>query len=148
MEGDGSILLDLKSRALFAGPNFAHVATVLRDGTPHTVPVWVDVEGDERVLVSKEESSVACRNLRRDPRVAMSIVNVANPCEYAAARGRVVEVRGGPEALRWVRQLAVKYTGEPYPEPMSGPLAVFVVELERLVHHEITSVVHAPPSGG
>ena len=52
-------------RTLFEGPNFAHVATVLPDGGPHTVPVWVGLEGNRIVFLTSPESRKA-RNLARE----------------------------------------------------------------------------------
>ena len=86
--------LDPRIRALFAGPNYAHVATLMPDGSPHSAPVWIGVDGDDLVF-TREESSLAMRNFRRDPRVAISIHNVEDPYECAYVRGRVTELRDG-----------------------------------------------------
>ncbi|HWC07571.1 MAG TPA: pyridoxamine 5'-phosphate oxidase family protein, partial [Solirubrobacterales bacterium] len=67
-------------RALFEGPNLAHVATLMADGSPHVAPVWIGVEGSDLAFV-KEEESVAMANLRRDPRVAISVSSVEDPYE-------------------------------------------------------------------
>src|SRR5919202_4288769 len=85
-------------RSLLEGRNFAHVATVLPDGAPHSVPVWVGVEGDRVVFFTQRQSRKA-RNLDRDPRVAISLVDFDNPYRTAQLRGRVVERRTGDEAL-------------------------------------------------
>ena len=61
-------------RELFAGPNFGHLATVRRDGSPHTVAVWVGVEGGH-VYFFTQPGSRKARNLARDPRVAISVVD-------------------------------------------------------------------------
>ena len=55
-------------RSLFGGANYAHLATLLPDGAPHSVPVWVDVEGDRVALLTSENSRKG-RNLARDPEV-------------------------------------------------------------------------------
>lgn len=65
-------------RALFEGPNFGHVATVMPDGSPHTVPVWVGLEG-ERVAFFTQEASQKAKNLERDSRCAISITDGENP---------------------------------------------------------------------
>ena len=56
-------------KRLIDGRNFAHLATTLADGSPHSVPVWVGREGD-RIIISTEESSLKAKNTRRDPRDA------------------------------------------------------------------------------
>jgi PPOX class probable F420-dependent enzyme len=136
--------IDPLSRRLLEGPNFAHVATLLRDGGPHTAPIWIQVGEDDRVLFYKEQGSVAYANLQRDPRLALSVLNISNPYENVVARGRVVETRGEPEAREFLRQLAVTYIGELNPESMTPEQgAVFVVELERLRHTRF-EMRHAP----
>jgi PPOX class probable F420-dependent enzyme len=77
-------------RALFEGPNFGHLATVMPDGSPHTVPVWVGLEG-ERVAFFTQEGSQKAKNLERDARCAISITDYEQPYRSARVRGRVVE---------------------------------------------------------
>ena len=76
-------------RALFEGPNYAHLATVLPNGAPHSVPVWTNVEGDHVVFFTQPETRKA-RNLERDPRVAFSIADhdAAVPDGAGARAGR------------------------------------------------------------
>jgi PPOX class probable F420-dependent enzyme len=100
-------------RALFAGANYAHVATLLPDGSPHTVPVWVDVEGD-RVAFLTGPGSRKARNLDRDPRAAISVTDRAQPFAMAAVRG-VAERIEGDAAWAIVDRIAQKYIGAPYP---------------------------------
>ena len=61
-------------KKLFQGPNFAHLATLMPDGSPQVTVVWVDLDGD-RILVNTAEGRIKPRNVRRDPRVAISIAN-------------------------------------------------------------------------
>ena len=73
-------------RALFEGPNFGHVATLLPDGSPHSVAVWVGLEGEEIVFFTQTTSQKS-RNLERDPRVAISMVDHDDPYMTARIRG-------------------------------------------------------------
>jgi PPOX class probable F420-dependent enzyme len=114
-------------RELLEARNFAHLATTLPDGSPHSVPVWINVEGDHVVFFTQPGSRKA-RNLERDPRVAISLVDLEHPYRSAQLRGRVVGTVEGEEALEIIDRLAVKYTGEPFPM-RSG--IVFLVEPER-----------------
>jgi PPOX class probable F420-dependent enzyme len=114
-------------RALFAEPNFAHLATLLPDGSPHSVAVWVDVEGD-RVYFFTQPGTRKARNVARDGRVALSAVDRANPYRMAHLRGRVAETVEGEAALALIDRLALKYTGQPFPM-RSG--TVYLVEVER-----------------
>lgn len=114
-------------RALFAAANFAHLATLLPDGSPHSVAVWADVEGD-RVFFFTQPASRKARNLARDGRVALSVVDRQNPYRTAHVRGRVAGTVEGEAALALIDRLAHKYTGEPFPM-RSG--TVYLVEVER-----------------
>jgi PPOX class probable F420-dependent enzyme len=66
------------------------VASVLPDGSPHTVPVWVGTHADQVVFLTGPRSRKA-RNLRRDPRVALSLAPADNPFQPVVLRGRVTE---------------------------------------------------------
>ena len=57
-------------RRLLERPNYAHIATLLPDGAPHSVPVWIDVEGRDKLVILTSPSSRKARNVERDPRVA------------------------------------------------------------------------------
>jgi PPOX class probable F420-dependent enzyme len=104
------IELDERARKLIGEPNLAHLATLMADGSPHVTPVWVDLEGD-KVLVNTASGRVKDRNMRRDPRVALSLVSVSDPYERVSIRGRVVDIRNGEEADRHIDKLAKKYMG-------------------------------------
>jgi PPOX class probable F420-dependent enzyme len=114
-------------RPLFEARNVAHVATVMPDGAPHSVPVWMALEG-ERLAFFTQPGSRKARNLESDPRVAISVVDAANPYRMGQVRGRVAERVEGEPALAVIDRLAVRYTGEPFPM-RSG--VVFLVDPER-----------------
>lgn len=99
-----------RSRELLRAKNFAHVATIAPDGTPHVAVVWVGVDGDD-VLLNSAEGRVWPRNLRRDPRVVVTVVNHDNSYEYVAIRGEAVEIT--PDgADEHIDALAKKYLDE------------------------------------
>src|SRR5258705_8950540 len=79
-------------RRLIDARNFAHLATIMRDGSPHSAPVWVGREGN-RLIICTDEGSVKARNTARDPRVSISIIDLKDPYSVAQLRGRVVERR-------------------------------------------------------
>ncbi len=115
-------------RELLEGPNLAHVATVLPDGAPHVVPVWIGLH-DGRPAFLTGPGSRKARNLARDPRIALSIVDAADPARMAHVRGRVVERMEGGPAWAFVDRLAQEYLGVPYPR--GEERVVFLVEAER-----------------
>ena len=121
-------------RELLEAPNFCHVATLRRDGSPHVNPVWVDVE-DGLIVLNSAEGRAWPANVRRDPRVALNVMNLENPYEYVEIRGRVVDDthEGADEHID---RMAMKYLGEErYPFRAEGEQRVmFRVEPER-VHH-------------
>jgi PPOX class probable F420-dependent enzyme len=118
-------------RALFEGANFAHLATLMPDGAPHSVAIWAGLEGDNVVFFT-QEGSLKANNMQRDARVAFSITDHDNPYRTAQLRGEVVEVRGAEAANELADQLAVKYTGEPFPyKPPTSRLYVVAVHKVR-----------------
>jgi len=102
------------ARGLLQAPNIVHVATLMPDGAPHSVAVWAGVEGD-RVAFFTQPQSRKARNLARDGRVALSVVDRDNPYRTARLRGHLAATLEGDEALEVIDRLSVKYTGEPFP---------------------------------
>src|SRR3954449_2681247 len=96
-------------RALFEGANFAHLATLMPDGAPHSVAIWAGLEGDDVVFFTPE-GSLKGNNMAKDPRVAISITDHDNPYRTAQLRGEVVEVRGVEDADALAAELGVRYT--------------------------------------
>jgi PPOX class probable F420-dependent enzyme len=115
-------------RALFEGANTAHVATLMRDGAPHSVPMWIGVEGDRLAFLSSP-TSVKARNVRRDPRVAISVTDAARPNAMAQVRGRVSEILDGDPAWAIIDRIAHKYIGAPY--PLRTDRVLFLVDAEH-----------------
>jgi PPOX class probable F420-dependent enzyme len=91
------IPLSPEVKQLIDRPNFAHLGTLMPDGSPQCVPVWVGREGDLLVICTGE-NSLKAKNTRRDARVALSIIDFTNPYEEAQIRGRVVERRPDPRS--------------------------------------------------
>jgi PPOX class probable F420-dependent enzyme len=105
-------------RRLFEESNFGYVATLREDGRPVVRPTWVDIEGDLVVLNGNEER-IWVHDLRRDPRVTVTVTDRYNPYLWVEVRGWVVEdTHEG--ALEHIHKLAKKYMGEeeyPFLEP-------------------------------
>ena len=99
---------------LLASTALAHIATIGPNGEPQVTPVWFGWDG-ENVRFSQTTTRQKLRNLRRDPRIALSIVDPTNPLRYLEIRGRVVAVEPDPE-LAFINRMAQKYLGrERYP---------------------------------
>jgi PPOX class probable F420-dependent enzyme len=126
-------------RALLEEPNFVHLSTLRVDGSPRNWVVWVGLEGDH-ILVCTGESNWKARDMRRDPRVGLSVTDQANPYRMATLQGRVVEVRPD-EDCRYMDPISVKYTSEPF--PVRGPGRVcFVIAVEKAVQRTLGFVHH------
>ncbi len=102
----------MKSTAL------AHLATINEDGTPQNTPVWFDYDG-RHVIVNSAKGRVKDRNMRRNPRVALSILDAENPYRYVEIQGAIVKIEEeGADAV--IDGLAKKYLGVdeyPYRQP-------------------------------
>ncbi len=117
---------------LFQKQAFANLATVMSDGSPQVTPVWVDYDG-KHVRFNSALGRVKDKNVRRDPRVSLSILDPANPYRYLAIRGRVVEItqKGADEHIN---SLAKKYLGkDEYPYRQPGEVRVlYKIEPEKV----------------
>lgn len=127
--------LTQRDREIFDGKNLGHLVTLMPDGSPHASPVWVDVE-DELILVNSSEGRVKTNNVKRDPRVAISIVDDAEPYGgVVLVRGFVKEVTtDGADAH--IDKLAKKYLGKdeyPWRSP-SEQRVIFKIVPEQVVH--------------
>ena len=98
------------------------------DGSPHSVPIWVGLEGDRIAFVTGPASRKA-RNLDRDPRVAISITDRNQPFRMAEVRGRIADRLEGNAALAVIDRLSGKYTGRPY--PLRSGRVVYLIEPEH-----------------
>src|SRR6185295_19175047 len=122
-----------KSRALIDAPNYAFLATVDDDGAPQVSPVWIDRDGDT-ILVNTAAGRVKDRNMRREPRIAISIPSGGDFYDNVDIRGHVVDLVEGEEAERHIDKLAKKYTGEDtYPNRKEGERRVILrIEPDRI----------------
>lgn len=121
-------MLDPDVRRVLEGTSVAHLATILPDGSPHTVPLWIATHGDQIVFLTGPGSRKA-RNLRRDPRVALSVTPADNPFQPVIVRGRVVGWIEGDAAWEIIDQISMKYIGAPYSREQER--VVGVIEPER-----------------
>ena len=112
-------MLEEGVRRLAKGKNFAAFTTLLADGQPMTHVMWVDCD-DEHVLINTERHRQKYKNVRRDPRVTVTIWDQDEPYRYAEVRGEVVETVAGPEARAHIDALSMKYHGQEYRNPIQS----------------------------
>jgi PPOX class probable F420-dependent enzyme len=125
--------LSEKARKLFEDPNYLFVGTVNKDGSPQVTPVWTDVHNGH-IRFNTAVGRAKERNLRRDPRVGLSITARENPWEKVDIRGRVIDFIEGEEADANIDDLAEKYIGQrPYPwRTPEEKRVIVVIEPERV----------------
>jgi len=115
---------------LIDGKNFAYLATLLPDGSPHVTPMWVDHEAD-MLLMNTAIGRVKQRNITRDPRVSITIVDSNNPYDRIIIHGRVVsQTEQGADAH--IDKLAMKYTGANKYQKASPSEKRIIIKIEPL----------------
>ena len=119
------------AKKLLDEPQLAHFVTLMKDGSPQVTPVWVTHDG-HRVIVNTAEGRQKPRNLRRDPRVAVSVVDKNNPFRYVLVRGRVADIIGGEEAWQSIEALSQKYNGRAYPRRDGEERLIIKIEPEHI----------------
>lgn len=112
-----------KFRDLLQKKAFAHLATLMPDGSPHVSPVWFDSDG-KIFRVNSARGRVKDRNMRRDPRVGLSIIDPDNAYRTLMVRGRVTNItEAGADAH--IDSLAKRYLGvDKYPFRTAGEMRV------------------------
>ncbi len=111
---------------------FADLATLLPDGSPQVTPIWFDTDGD-MIRINSAKGRWKDRNMRRDPRVALAIMDPSNPYRHIQVRGRVERItETGADAH--IDRLAKKYMNlDTYPMRQPGEVRViYVIRPERV----------------
>jgi PPOX class probable F420-dependent enzyme len=124
--------LSPKARKLFEEPNLLFLATVNRDGSPQVTPVWTHTE-NAYITLNTARGRVKERNMRRDPRVGLSIASRDDPMEKVDVAGRVIEMIEGDAAESQIDDLSAKYIGQrPYPWRQGEERIKVVIEPVRV----------------
>lgn len=139
-----AIPIPAEVRELLDRPNYVHLSTLRRDGSPRSWVVWAGVEGD-RVLVCTDTGAWKAKDMQHDPRVSLSVVDLDDPYRMAAVQGRVVEVRPDPENA-FMDVLSHKYTGKPFPHRAPSRVC-FVIEVEHAGQRTL-AFEHRPEQSG
>ncbi len=113
-----SVQLTDAQRKFLTDKNFAHIATINKDGSPQVSPVWVDFDGTS-IIVNSEDKRLKVRNLKRDPRVSVSVQNAVNPYEYIEIRGRVTGItdKGGDAGIDKLAKKDLDQDKSPFHKP-------------------------------
>jgi PPOX class probable F420-dependent enzyme len=128
-------------RELLAGPNYVHLSTIRADGSPRNHVVWVGLEGNH-ILVCTSDFTWKAKDMRSNPHVALSVVDLHNPYRMAAVQGTVVEIRPDHDCT-YMDRIAIKYTSKPFPG--RGPDRVcFVIAPEHAGARTLNWLRHNP----
>ena len=128
-------MTDPSIRRLFEEKNFVFVSTLMNNGYPHTTPTWVDIE-DGNILINTAIGRIKQKNVSRDPRLSIALVDHDNPYDMVTVRGRVIEQIKGDAAEKHIDKLAKKYLGkDEYPNRTAGEKRVILkIKLEKIFH--------------
>jgi PPOX class probable F420-dependent enzyme len=124
---------------LFEGKNFAFLATLMKDSSPQVTPTWVDIDkSNNTILINTAKGRIKHRNVSKDPRVAVSIVDFSNPYHMVTVRGKVIEQINSKEADEHIDKLAKKYLGkDKYPGRAPGEERVVLrIRPDHVAHVE------------
>jgi PPOX class probable F420-dependent enzyme len=130
-------LEDPSVRRLFEGKNFVFVSTLMKDGTPHLSPNWVDLEEQNgaHILVNTIIGRIKHKNVSRNPNVALAIYDQNNPYDMVSVRGKVVEQVNGDAAERHIDKLAKKYLGlDKYGRSAGEKRVILKIKPEKVFH--------------
>jgi PPOX class probable F420-dependent enzyme len=122
---------------LFEEKNFAFLATLMKDGTPHVTPTWIDIDkSNNTILINTAKGRVKHKNISRDPRVGVSVVEFSNPYHMASVRGKVIEQINGKEADDHIDKMAKKYMDkDKYPGRAPGEERLLLrIKPEHVAH--------------
>jgi PPOX class probable F420-dependent enzyme len=123
---------------LLKGKNFACLATLMNDGSPHVTPTWIDLDEDSgSIMISTVEGRIKHKNVSIDPRVAICISDENNPYNMVLIRGRVIE-KTKEGAVEHTDRLAKKYLGVdkyPFPTPIEKRV-ILKIKPERVFHQQ------------
>jgi len=118
-----------------AGKNFAYFATLMKDGSPHVAPTWIDYDG-KMILINTAAGRVKENNVKHDKRVAISVSDNSNPYEMITIRGTVEEITD-KDADEHIDKLAKRYLGlDKYPFRSPTEKRIILKILPEKVFHQ------------
>lgn len=120
---------DLKTMA--QAKNFAALTTLMPDGQPQTQLMWVHAD-DDHVIINTETGRQKFANITVDPRVTVTVFDATNPYRYVEARGRVAETVTGDEARFGIDELAQKFTGADYANPIGTERVILRIAVDKV----------------
>lgn len=119
---------------IFKGKNFAFLATIMPDGSPQVTPTWIDTD-NKYIIINTAEGRRKHKNVSRDPRVAISIIDQTNPYNMVTVRGKVIE-QTTKDADEHIDMMAKKYLGlDKYPGRKPGEKRILLKVIPEKISH-------------
>ena len=125
-------------RFLLEGTKTGNIATVKKDGSPHVVPIWFYLDGDDLVFTTAEES-IKAKNMKRDPRVCVSVDDQRPPYAFVQIEGIATLSDNLNEMLYWSTRIGGRYMGERNAEAFGKRNAVPGELLVRIIPTKVIS---------
>jgi len=129
---------------LLQGTKTGKLATVREDGRPHVVPIWYDLDGDN-VVFTTGEMTVKAKNMKRDPRVSLSVDDQTPPYSFVTIEGTVSFSNDPEELLHWATRIGGRYMGEDQAEAFGkrnaseGEMLVTIKPTKVIAYKDITA---------
>lgn len=123
--------MDSDLLSLATAKNFAALTTLSANGQPRTHVMWIDAD-DDHLLINTEVHRAKFKDIERDPRVTVTVINQDNPYQYVEARGRVVDTVRGDDAKAHIDEVSRRYTGQDYQGTVQSERAIVKIAPERL----------------
>ena len=120
---------------LLTGTDYAHFVTLHKDGSPHVSPTWVDA-AEGHVLINTAQGRVKDRNVRNDPRVAVSIMKWDDAYTWVSITGTVVDIQTGERAEWHIDELAHRYDGEGFSYKPGQVREILKIRPDRIIRSD------------
>ena len=126
-------MLDQRIQELAGSSHVAVISTVRVDGTVQSHLMWVHHDG-EYIIMNTEVHRPKFKNIDRDPRVTVLLMDKENPYSFVEVQGSVIEQVRGPEAVQSIEYLSRKYTGAPYSTKIQSERVILKIRVDKSYH--------------
>ena len=120
---------------MLTGTNFVTLVTINPDGSPHATITWVDA-AEGLVLVNTAQGRVKDRNVRANPRVAISVMNGGDGFDWLSVTGTVVDIEIGEHAERHIDELSHRYDGHGYTYTPGQVREILKIRPDRVIRYK------------
>ena len=123
-------MLSNRIQELAGAPHVAVLSTVRADGTVQSHLMWVHHDG-EHIIMNTEIHRPKFKNIERDPRVTVVLMDQQDSYSFVEVRGTVVETIRGPAAAQSIEDLSHKYTGHPYASEIQSERVILKIRVDK-----------------